>query len=902
MFGAILGDMIGSPYEFDRGNKTKVFPLFNEASEFTDDTVMTIAVAEALMDVDLKADDDVIKARIIKSLKYWGHKYPAAGYGVRFAMWLKLLNTEAYNSYGNGSAMRVSAAGWLAESLDDARRLARLSAEVTHNHPEGMKGAEAVASAIFMARRGCCKEEIKDYIIETFEYDLSRTCDEIRPGYFHTETCQQTVPEATTAFLEGNDFEDVVRTAVSLGGDCDTLTAIAGSIAEAFYGIPAALKVEAYNRLNDDLKGVLAKFELRCHFREDIAYKYHPLYWFDKDEDGYVRLQRPFGEPLIMTEDNEYFHSSEQALDGWRRANLYMKPFGVWDGTAFGAAMSVTLAYGPFLNEANGEEYILTFTTPQTADRSIYPFLTDEQIEGAREGVELFYADPQTQMKYQDVILYPVTFMVTKAGEAHPLHLTKNELDFVDFRQPKILSFEIIGDEKEWEWRRLWERKYIGKDEIRNAKSVHLYNESTLYVELKEDEVYALDKGYAEWYKKDDFYDYYDSSLMLSYFESISKEEAADLAEEWMEISSMPKYERDKRNRERLSLAIKFATEQHSTQYRKGTTLPYIVHPMEVLSILSAMKVDNDLMMAGVLHDTVEDTDATPAMIRDLFGVDVARLVGEHSEDKSKTWKERKEAAYHHTCTASSRVKKLVLADKLSNMRSIHRDYLEHGDVLWERFNAGRDQQAWYYGKMIDALSMLQHDENAKVFYWELVALYKDVFVTFYLDRSKYVLYQDNGVGEVYKLTRKKPEWVVHDKAVPKKAIVVERLYAEHLEDSWADPYGDVLLFDLQDKNYNLHSSTSRSLGISIVSNTLRFTGEDFGEECLHLHGTREYEFHYTLDEERTYQFFLRLRKKYGVQESLDNILKDAFGGDDGSIRFTSFCKRNKIEYAQWSV
>jgi len=261
MFGAILGDIIGSPYEFDRGNKSKVFPLFNEESEFTDDTVMTIAVAEALMSVDLKADDDTIKRRIIECLKFWGHKYPDAGYGVRFAMWLKLHNTEAYSSYGNGSAMRVSAAGWIAETLDDARRLARLSAEVTHNHPEGIKGAEATASAIFMARSGCCKEEIKDYIVEEFEYDLSRTCDEIRPGYYHTETCQQTVPEAITAFLEGESFEDVIRTAVSLGGDCDTLTCIAGSIAEGFYGVPEDLKQECRNRLPAQLLKVLSHFD-----------------------------------------------------------------------------------------------------------------------------------------------------------------------------------------------------------------------------------------------------------------------------------------------------------------------------------------------------------------------------------------------------------------------------------------------------------------------------------------------------------------------------------------------------------------------------------------------------------------------------------------------------------------
>ncbi|MBR3756723.1 MAG: ADP-ribosylglycohydrolase family protein [Firmicutes bacterium] len=329
MFGAILGDIIGSPYEFDMGNKTKNFPLFSPHSEFTDDTVMTIAVAEALMQTGTDADDAAIKDAIIDAMHHWGEKYPDAGYGVRFTRWLYEKSREAYNSFGNGSAMRVSTAGWLAETLEDARRLARLSAEVTHNHPEGIKGAEATASAIWMARHGCSKAEIKDYIISEFEYDLSGTCDEIRPGYHHVESCQQTVPEAMTAFLEGKNFEDVIRTAVSLGGDCDTLTAIAGSIAEAFYGIPAELKQEAYNYLDQDLKEVLADFEMRCHFCEDVAQKYHPLYWFSKNENGFVQLCRPFGEPMVLTEYKEGFYASEEAFENWQKEKLYEKVFGV---------------------------------------------------------------------------------------------------------------------------------------------------------------------------------------------------------------------------------------------------------------------------------------------------------------------------------------------------------------------------------------------------------------------------------------------------------------------------------------------------------------------------------------------------------------------------------------------
>lgn len=261
MYGAILGDIIGSPYEFDRGIKTKEFDMFNEMCEFTDDSVMTAAVADALLKLPKNADDETVRAAIVNSMQEWGHKYPYAGYGLKFSIWLDENNPLPYNSWGNGSAMRISSAGWLYDTIDETRKYARLATEVTHNHPEGIKGAEATASAVFMARMGASKDEIKNYIIREFGYDLSRTCDEIRPGYHHVESCQETVPEAITAFLEGNDFEDVIRTAVSLGGDCDTLTCIAGAMAEAFYGVPEEMKAECRKRLPKDMLEVLDRFE-----------------------------------------------------------------------------------------------------------------------------------------------------------------------------------------------------------------------------------------------------------------------------------------------------------------------------------------------------------------------------------------------------------------------------------------------------------------------------------------------------------------------------------------------------------------------------------------------------------------------------------------------------------------
>ena len=198
-----------------RGVSKRTVPLTHRGSHFTDDSVMTIAVAEALLDTMGKSEDKV-KEALVSSMQKWGHRYPNAGYGGMFYRWLRKKKPEPYGSFGNGSAMRVSSAGWLYDSMETTRKQARWSAEVTHNHSEGIKGAEAAAAAIYMARNGCSKEEIRKYIINEFGYDLSRTCDEIRPAYHHVETCQQTVPEAITAFLEGNDFEDVIRTAVSL--------------------------------------------------------------------------------------------------------------------------------------------------------------------------------------------------------------------------------------------------------------------------------------------------------------------------------------------------------------------------------------------------------------------------------------------------------------------------------------------------------------------------------------------------------------------------------------------------------------------------------------------------------------------------------------------------------------
>lgn len=246
MIGAIIGDIVGSVYEW-HNIKTKNFPLFREECFFTDDTVMTIAVAEAIK-YGGKPND------FIDSMKKWGRRYPDAGYGGRFVGWIRSNDREPYNSWGNGSAMRVSPCAWAYDTLDEVEQAAESCAAVTHNHPEGIKGAQATAAAIFLAKNGASMDEIKTYICEKYGYDLSRTIDEIRPVYRFNESCQETVPEAIIAFLESNDFEDAIRNAISLGGDSDTLAAITGSIAEAAYGVSEEIREKALGFLDERLR------------------------------------------------------------------------------------------------------------------------------------------------------------------------------------------------------------------------------------------------------------------------------------------------------------------------------------------------------------------------------------------------------------------------------------------------------------------------------------------------------------------------------------------------------------------------------------------------------------------------------------------------------------------------
>ena len=252
--GAIAGDIIGSRYEFFPHKDTN-FPLFhNEYSDYTDDTVLTIANADWLISSNC----------LLGIMQDYGKRYPTAGYGGMFKRWLREEAPKPYNSWGNGSAMRVSPVGWAFDTLEETLEAAKQSAEITHNHPEGIKGAQATAACIFLARTGNSKEEIKEYIEKTFGYNLSRTCDEIRPTYQFDGSCQGTVPESIIAFLDSTDFESAIRLTVSLGGDADTMGAITGSIAEAYYGgVPEHIRKEVLKRLPNEFIDVMSKFYLK---------------------------------------------------------------------------------------------------------------------------------------------------------------------------------------------------------------------------------------------------------------------------------------------------------------------------------------------------------------------------------------------------------------------------------------------------------------------------------------------------------------------------------------------------------------------------------------------------------------------------------------------------------------
>ena len=339
-----------------------------------------------------------------------------------------------------------------------------------------------------------------------------------------------------------------------------------------------------------------------------------------------------------------------------------------------------------------------------------------------------------------------------------------------------------------------------------------------------------------------------------------------------------------------LEQAMTLAMEAHRGGVRKGTSKPYILHPVETLQILSAMDADINLMIAGLLHDTVEDTPVTILDIYDQFGTDVAALVNSHTEDKRNIWYMRKLHTVTELPKENIRQKMLTIADKVANLRSMYADYKQLGDELWARFNAPKHLQAWYYSKLIEGLAELQNFPQTEDVYWEMNRLYKELFVSFLVDDSKGILYQVGADGTKYVLKKGKPQWNLFEKNVPRKARMISRKEAERIEDNWAEPFWEVHELDLSDAIYELYKTEERYLFATIQKGEFFFTGE-FTEDGL----TRQLV--YQADSNNTHRLLVQLRLKHGTRNKLSTILKKAFGREEGLEDFFLLCKEHGIEY-----
>ena len=374
MLGAIIGDMVGSVYEFDNTKRTD-FPFFSERSTFTDDSIMTLAVAEWLL-TDSQHTHESLERIMVKYAEEYPH--PMGGYGGGFAQWLfrpeRLIDYKTgeiaggrvpYNSWGNGAAMRASAVGWMFDTLEETEDVAAISASITHDHPEGIKGAQATAAAIFLARTGSSKQEIKEYVEKRFGYDLSVNSDEIRKTYGWEDSCQGTVPPAIRAFLDSIDFESAVRIAVSLGGDSDTLACITGGIAEAYYGeIPDAIYKKAMGMLPAEFIHVLKVFEQGSFYGEKASRT--------EDEVGLAERKYTLDHITSLAQNEVFvFGSNLQGSHGGGAAAAAVRYFGAIWGQGVGM---------------QGQSYAIP--TMHGGVEAIKPYV-DEFIEYARQHPEL---------------------------------------------------------------------------------------------------------------------------------------------------------------------------------------------------------------------------------------------------------------------------------------------------------------------------------------------------------------------------------------------------------------------------------------------------------------------------------------------------------------------------------
>ena len=381
MLGAIIGDIVGSRFEW-KPNKTKDFEFLTHIGGCnpTDDSIMTIAIANALLECN--GEYSQLSQKAVEQMQKFGRKYPHAGYGGNFYGWIGSNNPQPYNSFGNGSAMRVSACAYAAKSIDEAIALSRAVTEVTHNHPEGIKGAEAVAVAIYLALEGKSIFEIRDYIDKHY-YPMNFTLDSVRDTYHFDVTCQGSVPQAIMAFLESADFEDAIRNAVSLGGDADTQAAIAGSIAEAYYGIPADIRKLALTFLDETMLTVLNKFESKYGIRlqnQENSFARQEKHTTSKPKKAYDGMSRE--EQIVLSVDMTDGVTEEEKARTMRASELHSFLYG-----------ACTILYGAVLPSK-----YKTFVLPLMFLKRICDCY-DEEIETAKSN----YGDGWTEFDESEI-------------------------------------------------------------------------------------------------------------------------------------------------------------------------------------------------------------------------------------------------------------------------------------------------------------------------------------------------------------------------------------------------------------------------------------------------------------------------------------------------------------------
>ncbi len=419
---------------------------------------------------------------------------------------------------------------------------------------------------------------------------------------------------------------------------------------------------------------------------------------------------------------------------------------------------------------------------------------------------------------------------------------------------------------------------------ITAAKAVFLLDKEALCLIDAQEHVYRFNKGDNAWHYDETLQEMFRSPALFAHLIPLSREQALDICLSWMQQAAPPA-------NTLLEDAIVYAISHHAGSCRKGTKRPYIFHPLETMLILQTMNADMALLIAGVLHDTVEDTDATLGDIHAHFGDDVARLVAAHSEDKRLPWRERKEHAINTLLHADRRLRMLVLADKVSNLREMYRDYEKIGDTLWERFNADADMQAWYYSGIQDALFELQNDTDCAKVYWEMVGLYKDLFVQFYLDPNTPSLYQACRDGSAYRLEKGNPEWrPINISAITSEPLHITRKEAEALEDQWNLPFWTTHENDLADAAYLIQESARHTIELHLRAQTLTLLVGERAVQTVPL-------FTYTLNEDATHRFLARLRIEYGTNDTLPTLLTKLFDNADAITCFTNFCQRNDIAW-----